>query len=448
MVGLGMTGMALTRFLVKKKARVTVTDQRDESQLGTRPGQCRRMGAALELGGHRDRAFTEADLVIISPGVPLTIPPVAAARAAGVPVMGEMELAARYVRTPIVAVTGTNGKTTTTALLGEMLKRSGKKVFVGGNIGDPLIGHVDREEDVDVVVLEVSSFQLDSAERFRPRVGVLLNITPDHLDRYPDFTAYARAKGRLFRNQTEDHIAVLNGEDAAVRTVTRTVRSRRLYFSGRTGTEAGATLSGDRVFIYGEKRPANGTAPPLKEEFDLAGTPFTGQYGRENAAAACLAALSSGARREGVQSALNTFRGLPHRLETVAVLNGVRMVNDSKATNVHAVRCALAAFEAPLVLIMGGRDKGSDFTLLRDAVARQARKVILLGEAAGIIREAFWNVVPMEGAEDMEGAVSAAFRAAVPGDVVLLSPGCASFDMFTDYSHRGEAFRKAVEALS
>jgi len=447
-VGLGLTGIALTRFLVGRKATVTVTDQSGEDRLGTYPEECRRMGVTLELGGHREATFKSADWVVVSPGVPLTIPPIAKAIKARVPVTGEMELAACYIQEPIAAVTGTNGKTTTTALLGEMLKKSGKRVFVGGNIGSPLIGHVDQGRPVDAVVVEVSSFQLDTVHSFRPRVGVLLNVTPDHLDRYPDLMSYARAKGRLFENQTEEDVAVLNGGDPIVREVTGSIRSRRLFFSGRSGKESGAIPAGNRILLKGISKAKKDVDIHPGDGFNLEGTYFTGRYGQENAAAACLAALSAGATHEGIQAALNAFKGLPHRLETVGIINDVRFVNDSKATNVYSVLCALEAFASPLVLIMGGRDKGSDFTLLREGIGRFARKIILIGEAAGPIRKALKGVVSMEDATDMVAAVKAAFRAASPGDVVLLSPACASFDMFSNYAHRGENFREAVKALS
>ncbi len=447
-VGLGLTGIALARFLAKRKARVTVTDQAEAVGLGAYPGECRRMGVILELGGHRETTFRRADLIVLSPGVPQAIPEVAAAEKAGVPVTGEMELASLYVEKPMVAVTGTNGKTTTTALIGEMLKHSGKRVFVGGNIGNPLIGHVDGGEIVDAVVLEVSSFQLDTASTFRPEVGLLLNVTPDHLDRYPDLMSYARSKGRLFQNQTAHDVAVLNGADSIVRSVTGAVRSRRLYFSGKTMEESGTTFSGNRIFLHGIEAAVVGTHIGPEGGFDLEGTYFTGRFGKENAAAACLGALSAGASPEGIQAALNDFKGLPHRLETVSVVRDVRFVNDSKATNVYSVLCALEAYCSPLILILGGRDKGSNFALLREAVARRTRRVILLGEASGKIREALEGAVSMTEVETMQEAVVTAFRAATPGDVVLLSPACASFDLFNNYAHRGEAFRKAVEALS
>lgn len=447
-VGLGRTGIALARFLVKQRAKVTVTDQNHEALLGDYPAQCRRMGVALQLGEHREETFTTADLVVISPGVPLSIPPVQAAKAAGVPVTGEMELASRYVTESLVAVTGTNGKTTTTAVVGEMLRHSGKKVFVGGNIGSPLIEHAVHGGSADAVVVEVSSFQLDTIETFRPRVGVLLNITPDHLDRYPDLAAYGRAKARLFENQRGSDTAVLNGADSFIRRLTAGIPSRRLFFTGRSEAESGAAVFSDHIFINGVRSQNQKEIPALEATFDLAGTCFVGRYGRENAAAACVAALAAGADPSGIQGALKAFKGLPHRLESVGESKGIRFVNDSKATNVYSVLCALESFTSPVVLVMGGRDKGSDFTLLREPVRRYARKVILMGEAAPQIQAALEGTVPMETAKDMVSAVDAAFRAAFSGDVVLLSPACASFDMFTDYTHRGKTFRKAVEALS
>jgi len=453
-VGLGISGMALVRFLCKKGSNVTVTDLASEDKLGSFVLKCRQMGVHLELGGHRPKSFQKADMIVISPGVPLAIPQLIRAIEDGVPVFGEMELAYRYIHEPIIAVTGTNGKTTTTAVVGEMMKHSGKKVFVGGNIGDPLIGFVEREEKVDVVVAEVSSFQLDTALTFSPKVGILLNVTPDHLDRYPNLDAYARTKGRLFEKQKEGDAAILNGSDPAVRKVTTGIQSRKLFFGYLGATEEGAIISEDRIRVsfleMGQGKACDiriGEKRMVTEHFDLTGTQFKGRYSRENAAAASLASLAAGGNARGIQSALNSFKGLPHRLEPVENIGGIRFVNDSKATNVFSVICALDSFSEPVILIMGGRDKGSDFRILTDWVRKHVKIIILIGEAAPLIRKALAGAASMRDAAGMEEAVISAYREARPGDVVLLSPACASFDMFTNYTHRGDEFRKAVMGL-
>ncbi|OQX27672.1 MAG: UDP-N-acetylmuramoyl-L-alanine--D-glutamate ligase, partial [Desulfobacteraceae bacterium IS3] len=301
--GLGMSGAAAARFLKNRGASVTVTDMAEEQNLLVYAPMMREMGISLELGQHRIETFEDADAIVLSPGVPHFIAPVKAAIAKGIPVIGEIELAFRFIAEPIVAVTGTNGKTTVTTLLGKMLENSGFKVFVGGNIGNPLIAYVDRGDKADRIVLEISSFQLDTIDTFRPRVGVLLNITDDHLDRYPDFMAYAKSKARIFENQTEDDVAVLNMADPAVREVTQHIRSRKMGF-------------GVRGSGFGENFPS----------------PLIGRHNEDNVSAACLAAIASGATKEGIQSALDNFKGLPHRIEYVAEIAGVRYFDDSKGT--------------------------------------------------------------------------------------------------------------------
>lgn len=438
-VGLARTGIAVARFLRRRGALVRATDVAEEDRLGAEVRALREMGVVLELGGHRIESCTSADLVVLSPGVPHTIAPVQAARALGIPVIGEIELASRFIREPVVAVTGTNGKTTTTELLGAMLAASGRRVFVGGNIGAPLIGYVDGGRAAEVVVAEVSSFQLDTIDAFRPFVGVLLNITKDHLDRYPDFEAYARSKMRLFENQRPEDIAVLNGSDPVIRAHRHTLRSRQLVYNASDAAEACAVVSADALIL---RFP--GCEPAA---LDLAPFHLRGAHNRENAAAAALAALAAGATLEGIRSVLKTFRPAPHRLETIATVRGVDYVNDSKATNVDAVLRALECFGAPVVLIMGGLDKGADFRLLADAVRRRSKALILVGAATETIRSALGGLVPTVAARSMRAAVHTAAARAASGDVVLLAPGCASFDMYANYQERGDDFRREVLRL-
>jgi UDP-N-acetylmuramoylalanine--D-glutamate ligase len=410
-----------------------------EAALGPGVAELRALGIELALGGHRAEDFTAADLVVLSPGVPHTLAPLQAARGRGVPVIGEVELAARFIREPIVAVSGTNGKTTVTELLGRMLEASGRRVFVGGNIGRPLIGYVDGGQAADIVVAEISSFQLDTIATFRPAVGVLLNITDDHLDRYPDFAAYARSKMRLFENQTAQDTAVLNGADPVLRAQAAGIRSRRLFYNTAEDSENCAAVTGTALAL---RLPGRAAA-----RLDLAPFRLRGPHNVENACAAALAALAAGASPPGIQQALATFAPRPHRIESVGIANGVEYVNDSKATNVDAVLRALDCFATPVVLIMGGLDKGGNFRLLAAAVRRRVKALVLVGKASDTIRAALGGLAPTVQAQDMAAAVGAAAGLAARGDVVLLSPGCASFDMYPNYQARGEDFRQAALRL-
>jgi UDP-N-acetylmuramoylalanine--D-glutamate ligase len=438
-VGLARTGIAAARFLHHQGALVRATDMAAEDRLAPEVKALGKMGIALELGGHRVESFTSADLIVVSPGVPHTIPPLATARAQGIPVIGELELAGRFIPEPIVAVTGTNGKTTVTELVGAMLAASGRRVFVGGNIGAPLIGHVASGASSEVVVAEVSSFQLDTIASFRPAVGVLLNISDDHLDRYSGFEAYAAAKMRLFENQRPEDIAVLNGTDAGIRSRSAGIGSRKLFFNLPEPAGAGAAVAGSTLTLRLPGRD------PVR--LSLAGFKLRGPHNTENAAAAALAALAAGAVPDGIQRVLTTFTPAPHRLETIARVAGVEYVNDSKATNVDAVRRGLECFGASVVLIMGGVDKGGDFGLLRDAVRNRSRALVLLGGARDRIQAALGGLVPTRVARSMRQAVQAAREMAAPGDVVLLAPGCASFDLYANYQERGDDFRREVLQL-
>jgi len=442
-VGLGMTGIATARFLKNTGAVVTVTDIAKEDELGDTVDVIRELNINLELGSHRNSTFENSDLIVLSPGVPHVIPQIQRAKDKGIEVIGEIELASRFIDQPVIAVTGTNGKTTTTTLLGEMLISSGFNVFIGGNIGSPLIGYVDRKEKAEIIVVEISSFQLDTIESFKPKVSVLLNITEDHLDRYPDFNAYVKSKCRIFENQNSGDIVVLNGFDPLIRRCTENINSRKLFFKARRKSEEGATVNGKNIklFFNGTRK----TQSPIS--IDLSKASIRGKHNIENACAASLAALSAGGTSEGIQTALDRFKGLPHRLEHVATINDVKYFNDSKATNIDAVARALEGFSAPVILIMGGRNKGADFDSLSDAVRHITKRIIAMGEAKENILSSFKDVVPVNTASTMKDAVFAASDAANPGDVVLLSPACSSFDMFDDYTHRGKAYCKAVKLL-
>ncbi|MDP2644177.1 MAG: UDP-N-acetylmuramoyl-L-alanine--D-glutamate ligase [Desulfobacterales bacterium] len=447
-VGLARTGVAVCRFLKGRGARVIVTDSATARELEPFIQQLRGLDIPMELGGHQIDTFEKSDLVVLSPGVPHTILPVRRAMDRGVPVLGEMELASRYISQPVVAVTGTNGKTTTTELLGKMLACSGLKVFVGGNIGTPLIEFVTRQERADVVVAEVSSFQLDTIGEFKPKVGVLLNVTEDHMDRYPDFESYARSKYRIFENQRPEDVAVINGADVRIRAACDRIRSRKLFFNAAGQEEAGARLNGTRIIFDLKDQAVTARGKSSKPEcLYFENTGLTGRHNMENAAAATLAALAAGASLKGAQAALNDFKGLPHRLEYVDTLNGVAFYNDSKATNADAVIRALEAMNRPVILIMGGQGKGCDFSVLQEPIRRRVKKLVVMGEAAAGLLSALAQAAPTATAVSMEDAVSKAYRAAASKDAVLLSPGCASFDMFHDYAHRGEVFCATIQQL-
>lgn len=454
-VGLGRTGMATAQFLNRRQVSVVVTDRATEKELGSQVESLRKVGIQVELGDHRPAIFEKADMIVLSPGVSNEIEPIRMSASQGIPVIGEIELASRFIREPIVAVSGTNGKTTTTELLGEMLKKSGRKIFVGGNIGNPLISYADNDEKADIVVAEISSFQLDTIKTFKPKVGVLLNITPDHLDRYDNFDAYARSKLRLFENQGPDDISILNGDDPLVFSLTRTIKSQKLYFANPAENAAGATLNGRRIIIKtGTCLPAadpGSTGSPVIAEplsVDISKLKLKGRHNLENVCAASLAALAVGGTLEGVQTALDLFRGLPHRLEFIRNINEVEFYNDSKATNVDAVDRALTCFSNPVILILGGLDKGGRFEDLQNAVRQHVKQIILLGAAAPKIESALGPEMTTRTMESMQAAVQHAFQSAIPGDVVLLSPGCASFDMYADYAARGDHFRRLVQELN
>jgi UDP-N-acetylmuramoylalanine--D-glutamate ligase len=442
-VGLGRSGLSAARFLKKRGGDVTITDSCPEKDLGPTARSAREEGFRLELGSHREASFMKADSIIISPGVPHTISPIAKAVAGGVPLLGELELAGRFIEEPIIAVTGTNGKTTTTSLLASMLEHSGLRVFVGGNIGNPLIDYAEQPGSTDVLVVEVSSFQLDTISQFHPSVALLLNITDDHLDRYPDFNAYAASKLRIFENQNKSDFAVINSADPGLLELTHHLSSRRLLFGYQKN---GLQSTGDGAWINGQYLQFR-TGSKLSRRIDIADLKIRGRHNLENAAAAALGALAGGGTMDGVEAALKSFRGLPHRMEPIGHVNHVEFVNDSKATNVDAALRALESFDNPVVLIMGGLDKGGDFQRLLSLVRSRVTHLILMGASAPVIEKALAPAASTRVVADMQEAVAEGFRSAGKGDVVLLSPGCASFDMYENYAQRGDDFRGAFNRL-
>jgi UDP-N-acetylmuramoylalanine--D-glutamate ligase len=438
-VGLGMSGLAVARFLKRRGAEVIITDKAPAEALQNYLADAKELDVALELGGHREDLFTTADGIIVSPGVPLTIPPLRAAAAANVPIMGEIELAAGLITKPMVAITGTNGKTTVTTLVGDMLKQSGKHVFVGGNIGKPLIGFVDKGENADVAVVEISSFQLDGLVGIRPSVAVLLNIAEDHLDRYENFADYIQSKGKIFAAQEAEDTAVLNGSDFHVLQAAKTARSKKAYFNSGQRISNGVVARRGGLDIVQEGKVIGGIE--ISQQYLLAPHNF------ENVSAAVLAALSAGGTIAGIQAAIDDFKGLPHRLEYVDTVDQVAYFNDSKATNPDAVRRALEWFSCPVVLLMGGQDKGCDYGVLKNVIREHARAVVLFGAAREKIQVALNGAVPMRTEETLPQAVRRARSLAAAGDAVLLSPACSSFDQYENYARRGEDFRDIVGRL-
>ena len=437
-VGLGESGRAVCELLLSRGARVTATDARDKSRFCGALDLLEKGGATLGLGGHRLEDFLGADCIIVSPGVPLDIAPLAEARSRGIEIVGELEWAWRQVSLPTIAVTGANGKTTTTALIGEILKEAGRRPFVGGNIGTPLSRWILSKEAADVLVLEVSSFQLDTASTFRPDVGVLLNVTEDHLDRYPSFEAYADSKLSLFSRQNGADFAVINAEDPVCARRAGEIPGKLLTFSGKDSA-ANATLCGAAVRLA---VPGKGGV-----EIRLEKTRLQGVHNRENIMAACLAAQCIDIAPRAMQAGVDAFEGFPHRVEWVRNWKGIDFYDDSKATNVGAVVKALEGFDRPVLLLLGGRDKLGTYDPLLAPLAARGKRAFAFGEAGPHIYDRLRGKVPAGLYPDLSSAFRHAVESAEPGDVVLLSPACASFDQYRSYAHRGDHFKELVAGL-
>lgn len=455
-VGLGKSGIAAVRFLLGQGAKVAVSEEgRSLPPDSTTLRWLRERGVYCELGGHSPELFAAVDTIILSPGVPLDLPALAAARRAGVAIIGELALAPAYLRTPVIAVTGTNGKSTVTTLIGDILQAGGQKVFVGGNLGTPLCEYLHGPQDADWAVLEVSSFQLDSAGCFRPQIGLLLNISPDHLDRYPDYSAYAAAKWRIFAHQQPADVAIINRDDQEITCLAAAnPLAARVFAFGENG-EVGPV--GDDAQPAGSValnrtgsllRIRLGKESEAVEKYELAGTELAVEPNRQNALAAVLAVRLAGCPPEAVRRGLEAFRPLPHRLALVAELDGVRFYDDSKATNIGAVISALQGLRGSVVLIAGGLDKGGDYRLLLPVLREKVKAMVLIGSARAKMAAALAEAVPATSAGDLAEAVKQAYQLAQPGEAVLLSPACASFDMFSGYAQRGEVFRRAVQELA
>jgi UDP-N-acetylmuramoylalanine--D-glutamate ligase len=438
-VGLARTGLVASLFAAGYGATVTATDIRSEEELAETASKLRAAGVRLELGEHNPKTFGEQDLIVVSPGVPGNLTALRAARAAGVPVWSEIELAWRFMRGKLVAITGSNGKTTTASLIAHILKTSGTSTLLGGNIGVPLLSLVESTTEATVTVAEISSFQLETIEAFRPEIGVLLNLSPDHLDRHSSFEEYATAKMRLFENQLDRDVAVLNADDPEV---TRRMPScqRIFWFSRRKRVAQGAFLRDNQIMIRHE-----GSELAVGQRDEIA---LRGEHNLENVLAACAASYLAGATPAGIASGIKTFHGVEHRLEPVGKIGGVEFYNDSKATNVDAALKAIEAFSGPLIVILGGKDKGSPYAPLREPLRRNARLVILIGEASQKIAADLGDAAQLMQVGTLDRAVQAAIERARSGDVVLLAPACSSFDQFENYEQRGRAFKRLVEKFA
>lgn len=437
-VGLARTGVSVARFLAGRGAQVTVTDQKDRGALAPFVAALAECPVKLELGGHAEETFTTADLIVVSPGVPLHMPYLATARKRGIPVISEIELASVFIEKPLVAITGTNGKTTTTTLTGAIFRACGFATFVGGNIGNPLIDLVTSGESVDRVVAEISSFQLEGIVRFRPRVSVLLNITEDHLDRYASFQEYMAAKERVFANQTAEDFAILNVDDPLVAACAERIAARIVPMSRLRALTEGIYFQDGVITFSWDGRV---------ERFPTEHLKLRGVHNLDNCMAAVASTLLLGCPAPGVLAALEAFTGLPHRMELVATVQGVAYYNDSKGTNVGSVVKSLESFPGGIILIAGGKDKGGEYTPLDDLVRERVQHLILLGEAKEKIKAALGHLTNTILVDTLEEAVQVAHRLARPGEVVLFSPACASFDMFRNYEERGDCFAAAVRSL-
>ena len=438
-VGLGKSGVASALFLKSRGARVTVSDSKPEAELRNEILLLLDHGITVETGGHGDRTFRGQDLIVVSPGVPFDAPQLEQARALGEPVIGEVELAAQFLPGPIVAITGANGKTTTTTLAGEIIEAGKFPTLVGGNIGTPAISFADQARPDTWTVLEVSSFQLETIVSFRPRIAVILNITPDHLDRHKTFANYINAKARIFENQRPDDFAVLNADDPTTAGLAGRTRAPLFWFSRKKEVEKGSFVRGGHILFRDGKSE--------REIMPLAEIPLKGAHNLENVLAGVSIGALVGCQPDQIREAVRKFKAVEHRLEFVAKIAGVDYYNDSKATNVDATIKALESFPANIHLILGGKDKGSDYSVLNELLRERVKRVYTIGAAAAKIESqvAGTEILP---SQTLENAIRRASESATTGDIVLLAPACASFDQFEDYEHRGRVFKEIVHSLA
>jgi UDP-N-acetylmuramoylalanine--D-glutamate ligase len=448
-VGLGKSGVASALFLASRGALVTVSDAKREDQLrGEIPALLDR-GITVETGKHGERTFSSQDLIVVSPGVPSGLPALQHARSLGIPIIGEIELTARFLEGKIIAITGSNGKTTTTTLTGEIIASGGRKTLVGGNIGTPAITFVEQSSPDTWIVLEISSFQLETIETFHPHIAAVLNLTPDHLDRHGSMEAYIAAKARIFENQNGENqkagdFAVLNFDHENTRALAKGIKPQVLWFSRKHEVERGAFVKNGAI-VYRDTSSRN---LDIVEIMPLAEIALQGAHNVENVLAAVAIGMAAGVEPAAIRRAVKDFRAVEHRLEYVATLRGVQYYNDSKATNVDATIKALESFPSNVHLILGGRDKDSDYSVLKPLLAARVKQVYTIGEAAAKIESQISGAAPLRSVQTLEAAVREAAELAASGDIVLLAPACASYDQFSSYEHRGRVFKELVQSLA
>jgi UDP-N-acetylmuramoylalanine--D-glutamate ligase len=438
--GMARSGMAVAKLLNRNGADVFVTDNKKEAELRSEIEELRHLNIDFEAGSHSERALDHRDYIVLSPGVNPGIPILRKAKAAGIPIFSEIEVAFWLCSAKIVGITGSNGKTTTSTLLGEILRKDSRECQVAGNIGIPFSSVVEKVSSSGIIVLELSSFQLENIEEFKPEVAALLNISADHLDRYPDLESYSRAKTKVFDNQVSQDFAILNMDDDPSIKIKDSCKAQVIFFSTAQELEKGAFIHQGKLVL----RPNGKTENVL--EVDEIG--IKGPHNISNAICACAISAVLGVKKDSLREALRNFRGVEHRLEEVKTVSGIRFINDSKATNVRSVWYALNSIPEPILLIAGGRDKGGDFTQLREKAKEKLKSLILIGESKQKIDEALGDLVESIWVDSLEEGVKRAYQMASPGECVLLSPGCASFDMFKDYEHRGRVFKSAVRQLN
>lgn len=437
-VGLGATGKATSLFLKEKGAKVTVSEIMSGVELLPTLQRLKSLGIVVETGGHRQETFLNSDLIVVSPGVPLAIPPLKAAAERGVKIVSEIELASHYIQTPIIAVTGTNGKTTTVNLMADIFKASGKRFFLGGNVGTPLIEYVLNQRHEDYIIAEISSFQLEGIQGFKPHISVLLNLHHDHLDRYSSYNDYIAAKTRIFMNQSNKEYTILNADDAEIQKLSSSINASTLYFSYGKEVPRGIYYRDHLLHLN------NGNS---QMRFTLDNLCLKGIHNLHNIMAAAIVSKLCGCPQERIQQAIENFKGLPHRLEFLKESHKIKFYNDSKATNVSSVVSALEALDPPLILIAGGKDKGGDYCPLIPLIKEKTKTLILLGEAKEKMHQALKSSTSTFLVETLEEAVKRAIKQASPGDTILLSPACSSFDMFKNYEERGNSFEALVNTL-
>jgi UDP-N-acetylmuramoylalanine--D-glutamate ligase len=437
-IGLARTGIATALFCAEHGSVVKAADTRSADELGECVSKLRDAGVQLQLGGYADAILHEQKLVVPSPGVPADSPLLVKAREMKITLWSEIELAFRFLHGQLIGITGSNGKTTTTSLVDHILRHAGLSSALAGNIGTPLIATVSQSSESTITVAELSSFQLELIEAFRPNISVLLNLTPDHLDRHKTFSAYAAAKARIFENQTEEDSVIINLDDTASREIVPS-RPQVFWFSRKSNVEQGAFVRNGKLIFRRNNRE--------EEILNCDGIPLPGAHNLENVLAATTAARLAGAQPAQIAEAIRSFSGVEHRIEFVAEIHGVRYYNDSKATNVDATLKALEAFPGRITVILGGKDKDSDYTQLRTTLRGKTILALLIGSAADKIEKQIEGSVAIRRAETLQNAVQFAAQAAHAGDIVLLAPACASFDQFQNYEHRGRVFKELVHQL-